>query len=234
MWERALRRASLPVTYSGGFSPRPQLSFGLALPTGCESTAEYLDVSLAGEVEPDTVAERVGPLLPIGIGVTAAGMPEPGSASLQEQVTSCTWVISAPGVTAAELDAAVREVMSAESLPVERERKGRAVTDDLRPSLLSIHVVGEDRDYEGAPDSERCYEDRSALDAGDEVAPGPKLHAELATRPRGVRPVELARVMGIELGLARRTCQWIEGGGSKFEPLDVRVAAYATVAERAS
>ena len=34
MWERALRRAELPLAYTEGFSPRPQLSFGLALPTG--------------------------------------------------------------------------------------------------------------------------------------------------------------------------------------------------------
>ena len=47
MWERALRRAGLPVAYIGGFSPRPQLSFGLALPTGRESLAEYLDVDVA-------------------------------------------------------------------------------------------------------------------------------------------------------------------------------------------
>ena len=46
MWERALRRAGLPLAYTEGFSPRPQLSFGLALPTGCESVAEYLDVAL--------------------------------------------------------------------------------------------------------------------------------------------------------------------------------------------
>ena len=46
MWERALRRAELPLAYTEGFSPRPQLSFGLALPTGCESLAEYLDVVL--------------------------------------------------------------------------------------------------------------------------------------------------------------------------------------------
>ena len=34
MWERALRRLQLPVAYTEGFSPRPKLSFGLALPTG--------------------------------------------------------------------------------------------------------------------------------------------------------------------------------------------------------
>ncbi|MDQ1361654.1 MAG: hypothetical protein QOJ44_2031, partial [Acidimicrobiaceae bacterium] len=43
MWERALRKARLPLAYTEGFSPRPQLSFGLALPTCSESIAEYLD-----------------------------------------------------------------------------------------------------------------------------------------------------------------------------------------------
>ncbi len=46
MWERALRRSRLPVAWSQGFSPHPLLSFGLALPTGCESAGEYLDVRL--------------------------------------------------------------------------------------------------------------------------------------------------------------------------------------------
>jgi len=49
MWERAIRRAHLPIAYTEGFSPRPQLSFGLALPTGAESLAEYLDMALDPE-----------------------------------------------------------------------------------------------------------------------------------------------------------------------------------------
>ena len=42
MWERALRRASLRVMYTEGFSPRPKMHFGLALSTGHESMAEYI------------------------------------------------------------------------------------------------------------------------------------------------------------------------------------------------
>ena len=49
MWERAFRRIELPLAYSEGFSPRPKVSFGLALSTGHESLAEYLDVELRGE-----------------------------------------------------------------------------------------------------------------------------------------------------------------------------------------
>jgi radical SAM-linked protein len=216
MWERALRRAGLPVAYTGGFSPRPQLSFGLALPTGCESVAEYLDVTLETEVEPEVVAKTLGSLLPAGIVVVAADEPEPGCGSLQEDVTSCTWEISVPGTTRSELDDALSRVMAAASLPVRRERKGRAVSDDLRPSLLVLYAA-DTHDAHAAHD-----------------APGTKLVAELGTRPRGVRPAELAQVVGIELGLATRTCQWIERGGSKFEPLDVRAAVAAAAVERAS
>ena len=36
----------MPVAYTEGFSPRPRISFGLALSTGYESLAEYLDADL--------------------------------------------------------------------------------------------------------------------------------------------------------------------------------------------
>ena len=64
-------------------------------------------------------------------------------------------------------------------------------------------------------------------------ADGARLVAELGTRPRGVRPAELAQVMGIELGLARRTNQWIERDGSRWEPLTATRGS-AAVWERAS
>ena len=47
LWERALRRVSFPVAYTEGFTPRPKLSFDMALPTEAESAAEYIDIDLA-------------------------------------------------------------------------------------------------------------------------------------------------------------------------------------------
>ena len=57
IWERALRKAEGAVSYSQGFSPRPKLAVGLALSTGHESEAEFLDLELAGE----TAEEGSGP-----------------------------------------------------------------------------------------------------------------------------------------------------------------------------
>jgi len=210
IWERALRRARLPVSYTAGFSPRPQLSFGLALPTGCESIAEYLDVVLDSEVDPEQFATLVRPMLPTGIEVFAAAIPKAGLGSLQEEVSSCTWEVSVPEWTIDELESAAADAMAASSLPIERERKGRSVHDDLRPSLIALSVF-------------------PAATSG-----GSTLQAELGTRPRGVRPTELARVMQVEFGSTKRTCQWIERDGSKFEPLSLRQAVAAGAEDVAS
>jgi radical SAM-linked protein len=208
MWERALRRARLPVAYTEGFSPRPKLSFGLALPTGCESNAEYLDVALREPVAPDEVTSTFSSLLPVGVDVVAAQVLPEGAGSLQEEVTSCRWEIDVPQMDPDGLAAVIARVLGAEVLSVTRERKGRPVTDDLRPSVLGLSSAGP-------------------------CGTGTLLVAELGTRPRGVRPAELAQVMGIELGLARRTNQWIERDGSRWEPL-ATPAADAAVLERAS
>jgi radical SAM-linked protein len=132
MWERAFRRVALPLAYSQGFSPRPRVSFGLALPTGAESVAEYLDV----------LPERLGAALPVGVDVTAAAPVEPGAGSLQEVVTSCDWVVETAGLSPGRLAAAVESAMAAPSLVITRERKGQRSEQDVRPGILACEVDG--------------------------------------------------------------------------------------------
>ncbi len=238
MWERALRRARLPLAYTEGFSPRPQLSFGLALPTGCESLAEYLDVVLdaarpeTAEVDLVTLPDRLTGLLPEGIEVERAALVERRDGSLQQQVTSCTWNMWLSGMSRGDLAGRVERLLVAESVPIARERKGRHEIDDLRPSVLSLAVGPEPAagDGPGGPASVAVV-------------------AELACQPRGVRPVELVRgliavsgpvagdgVGGAPVGdgpgagvpvldRACRTQQWIERDGRREEPLGTRGAA---------
>jgi len=210
VFERALRRAGLPVAYSAGFSPHPLISFGLALPTGCESVAEYLDVTFGEPVDPEAVTERLSCGLPEGIRVVAAAVVVPGTPSLQEDVTSCTWEIEVPGAGTEALAEAADRVLAADSLFVQRMRKGRLDTDDVRPAIRAVHARN-----------------------GDDAA-GSVLECELATRPRGVRPTDLAHALGLALGRARRTSQWIERDGSRWEPLAAAAAIAARVTEGAA
>ena len=235
MWERALRRANLPMAYTEGFNPRPQLSFGLALPTGAESLAEYVDVSLdpvrAAEqgIVPAALPAVLDELLPEGLHVEEAVPVERSKDSLQQMVSSCSWTMRLVGVDRVGLGVMVAALLAADTVPITRERKGREEIDDLRPSVLALAVAD-------------AVTDAAVDPSGRTVG----LVAELSTRPRGVRPVELLRgLIAVSDGLADRpmdglaatgrpgsipvldracrTEQWIERDGLRQEPLLGRV-----------
>jgi hypothetical protein len=218
IWERALRRAGLPVAYSEGFSPRPKLSFGLALSTGHESMGEYLDVNLregaldgmsSGNGAPQAVDEAVGtfaarvdPMLPEGLLIQAVEPLAPGSDSLQEAVTCCTWLLELTGLDPDGVVAAVDGALAAEAIMVTRERKGRAATDDIRPGILSLQVL---------PPGTGCG----------------VVEAELACQPRSLRPAELVGALDPALHARRvvRIHQWTQAGGARREVIPLPPAA---------
>lgn len=211
VWERVIRRAELPIAYSQGFSPHPKLHFGLALSTGHESLAEYVDIdlddaapTLPGPAELAALPERLSAVLPVGIDVDAIGIIPSTTTSLQQAVVSCEWDIEVRGATVAELEAGIARVLDAPELVITRQRKGKDVTDDVRPYVLALAVVG-------------------PTDAGAQ------LHAHLATQPRGLRVSELLSVLGCgEEGAVRRTHQWTLVDGARIEPLAAAAGSEAT------
>src|SRR6187402_2926029 len=85
--ERAFRIEQLPLAFTEGFSPRPKVSFGLALSVGHESDAEYLDVELTDPVDTDILAEHLTPVLPEGMPATGAVRLVDRAPALQESIT---------------------------------------------------------------------------------------------------------------------------------------------------
>jgi radical SAM-linked protein len=194
MWERALRRAKVAVAYSEGFSPRPRISFGLALPTGAESLAEYLDVELT-EPRPawEDLASRLSAGLPSGLDVTAVCALEAGAPSLQHDVECCRWEITVPAAIGNASE--VEKFLTSPTVVVTRQRKGQEVTDDIRPVVRSLQI--------------------------DQSGTSQLLAAELATGSRGLRPSELLDALGMDISEARmvRSHQWIQRDGVRREPI---------------
>lgn len=201
--ERAIRRAKVPVAYSEGFSPRPKLHFGLALSTGYESEAEFLDLDLdpdrVGVREPAAIAEALQPCLPEGVVITMAAALEPGEPSLQDAVTSTVWRVDLDAQPA-RLSAGAEELLASTSHEIEIVRKGKQIREDLRPLLLALSV--------------------QPAGAAEPIAEGARLTFELGTKPRSVRPAELLAALGVsEPARLLRTHQWIQRDGRRFEPL---------------
>ncbi len=223
--ERAVRKVGLPVAYSQGFSPRMKLSFGLALPTGYESEAEFVDLPLVSGAVLDgnaagpviacrsgthapcenmapssapsycTIAEALSEALVVGMEVSAVTLTDGRGPSLQAAVHSCGWDFDIVGLDATAAAKAVAEFLAAGTVVTERVHKGETVSSNIRPSVEVLQVVG-------------CS-DRGAV-----------LSAELSATPRVVRPSELVPALAPahEMGIARRTHQWTSGAAGRAEP----------------
>jgi radical SAM-linked protein len=203
--ERAFRITEMPLAFTSGFSPRPRVSFGLALSTGHESDAEYLDLVLGEEVELEPLSVALTDALPEGMAVTGAAPLAERAPALQEAVTAVVWRVEparADGtpIEASELGALIDRALERPELPTTRRKKGREVEEDVRPVIRRCELRGTN------PVS---------------------VEMELTTQPRSAKPGEIlagiARAAGFEEGLADartlRTHQWIERDGTRLEPL---------------
>lgn len=203
IWERSLRKAQIKIAYSEGFSPRPKISFGLALPTGNESEAEYLDLELVKDTQENLddlkeIQERINSALPKGLEVQKITKKESGADSLQQVVVQCTWQFDLSGYTLEQAKKWSEEILESSEIIVKRERKGKVVVEDLRNQVISIEVI-------------------------EETEAGVRVQADLGTQPRTLRPSELLAASNPPIK-ARNVCrmnQWMLQGDERIEPLSI-------------
>jgi radical SAM-linked protein len=68
-FQRAIRRAELPIAYSQGFNPHMKISWGNALKVGATSEHEEAELQMEGWVKPDEVKARLNKALPQGLAI---------------------------------------------------------------------------------------------------------------------------------------------------------------------
>ena len=136
-WERIVRRAGLPMAYSEGFNPQPRLSFAAALPVGCTSDQEVLDVILSELREPAEIHDRLNQAAPEGITVLDVSEVPYSTQALQTQTRAAEFVVTLlDPITPEDAHERVQTLVNAESLVRTRRDK----TYDLRPLILDMSV----------------------------------------------------------------------------------------------
>jgi radical SAM-linked protein len=161
-WERALRRAELPVAYSEGFSPHAQLSLAAPLPVGTTSDGELMDVFMAEPILPRRFIDEASPQLPPAlaiVGVAEAGMALP---ALQADVRFAEYLVEleaegsrrltpcgeppAPGragdaaLSAESVRYAVKAFLDANTFPWQHKRDDEMRSYDIRAQVDRIEV----------------------------------------------------------------------------------------------
>jgi radical SAM-linked protein len=145
-FERALRRAEIPMAYSAGFSPHPKVSYAGAAPTGVASEAEYLEIALTQVRDPAAVRAALDDALPEGLDVLEVVVAGPGS--LAERLEASEWEIVLAGVPAEAGAAALARFLAQDAVEVERLTKNGMRRFDARGAVLTAAVRA---DAEPAP-----------------------------------------------------------------------------------
>ncbi len=142
MWQRAFRRAEIPVAISTGQFHRPRFSLGAPLPVGVTAEGELMDVFLKRRMSPFYFMKQLGPRLPDGLEVTEAYDVPLDWPSLQSQVSKAEYLVvveAEPG--AAIIQEAVGSFMDKESLPWEHQRDKEVRRYDIRAQVHALRLV---------------------------------------------------------------------------------------------
>jgi len=138
-WERALRRAGIPLAYSEGFSPSPRLALAAPLPVGVTSSGELMDVYLARRVTPQHFIKAVSGQVPPGIAALEVREVGLGLPSLQSQLRWAEYQVDVPTDRPAEdVRRSVEALLAAASIPWQHQREREVRRYDLRPLVQDV------------------------------------------------------------------------------------------------
>ncbi|MGH2598525.1 MAG: TIGR03936 family radical SAM-associated protein [Dehalococcoidia bacterium] len=140
-WERAIKRAGLPLAYSEGFTRHPQIALAAPLPVGATAEGELMDVFLDQVMDPAEFRTRLAAQTPPGLTIEQVEEVPLALPSLQSLVREWTWLAQFPPATdAATLRVKVEDFLSRETLPWEQQREKEVKRYDLRALVLDLAV----------------------------------------------------------------------------------------------
>ncbi|OLN31874.1 TIGR03936 family radical SAM-associated protein [Desulfosporosinus sp. OL] len=136
VFERAIRRAGIHMSYTEGFNPRPKISFGFALAVGTEGEREYVDIDLQREMELGEVLGRIQEQLPPGIRLLQGSVLTLGAKPLMAVLNAASYrmrVLMALPIDEQRLQEAVGAWLAREHVNYARYSKKGPTDKDIRP-----------------------------------------------------------------------------------------------------
>lgn len=139
VFQRAFKRAGLPLTHTQGYNPRPSVSIALPLSLGVESRCELLDFDLEGEkISNEEILSRLNAALIDGVQVTAVydEMTKLKHLAYLDCVLTLEYDRGVPAAAASRIESLFRQ----EQLLVEKKGKNGITEQDILPMILSLTV----------------------------------------------------------------------------------------------
>ncbi len=142
LWQRALRRAGIPLAYSQGFSPHPRISLAAPLAIGVTSGGELMDIYLEQRLSPHYFMKNLSRQLPPGTDISEVVEVGLGLPSLQSQVAFAEYEVGMEtDKSAEEVEASLRDLLARDTLPWQHMRDKELRKYDLRCLIDSLWLI---------------------------------------------------------------------------------------------
>lgn len=216
VFERAIRRSGLPIAYSQGFNPHPQMVFGLPLAVGMTSEGEYADFELTQEIEPAQFMERLNASLPEAVRVTAVAQKYSG-ANIMASICGADYEIEVyfnEELAVEKIKNVVELLLARDSIKVMKEVKakgskgksgkgkgkgdsesgGRELKEtEIRPLILSVEVEPAKSIPAGYETFQSAFVIRAQFSAGSAANLRPEMFIN-ALKEQGEIPIAAYRI----------------------------------------
>lgn len=141
-WERAFRRAGIPLAYSQGFTPHPRISLAAPLAVGITSEAELMDTWLNKWLPPQSFMMKVKSQLPRGFDIFDAWEPGLNAPSLQSCLISAEYYVElSTEKSKPEVEASLSSLLQTKELPWHHSRGSKMHFYDLRALIDDLWLV---------------------------------------------------------------------------------------------
>ncbi len=145
VFDRAVRRAGLPVSFSGGFNPQPRISVANALPLGATSSSEIVDFELTRIIDIDTFLHDLSSALPNGIPIYDVVQLDLKSKSASQLLETAEYLITVRvdrEATSSEWQDWINAIKETDEIWTQHKtKKGKIKNVNLRERLFELELV---------------------------------------------------------------------------------------------
>ena len=143
VFQRAFKRAGLPLTHTQGFNPRPSVSIALPLSVGIESRCELLDFELYGEKIPnEEIHSKLNEALVAGVRVLS--VYDDARKIKHLAYLDCNIVMEYDDGIPQTASQKIQNLFAGEEVLVEKKSKSGAVADqNIIPMIQKLEVQGQ-------------------------------------------------------------------------------------------
>lgn len=140
LFQKAFRRAKLPMSYSQGFNPHQVISIGAPLPIGVTSEGEYMDIQITTGLSKEEAILRLNETLPEGIRIIDWILLDDLAKSAMAIIQGATYVVSLNywPLTASETEDKLKLFLEQPSILVMKTSKKKTKEVDIRSGILKM------------------------------------------------------------------------------------------------